>query len=275
MKVFMYLTIKKQESMYMHKIIKIIIEKILIKLNYINSYFKIKKYDDIIPLGYNCSVAYNINRVHKYLESHIFNWTYIADDNLFLDVLSDLNTIFNDGYIYSKDCNMFVCKRTKILFHCKSLSSDIINENEKIYKKNIENEFFDLNGRTRYLICKFQKILATSESILFVHSLKPFEIKDLQKKINFINNLYILLKNKTKNCNLLIICEKNVYKDLKNKINREIYLREVLKYAPFDDAVNPEKTDIYKYNLIFTEFQPKNKKKSNKKYKYELNCEVV
>lgn len=237
---------------------------------------QVKKYDVIIPMGYNCQCAFNINRVHHYLESNLFNWCFVKQDSKLLEVLKNPQLIFSEGYEYLKAPNMFECKRTNIVFHGKKSANEIYNENEIIYQSSIEQEYQDTLGRTKHLIEKFEKILKSESRKLFVYVIDTFKnVEDGDSKIDFINSLYEILFEKTRNFDLLIICKTSDYEFLLNNINSKIYLRSLDIFPPNKSINDLSKTDVEAWDKILSEFVPANNIiTSNKVYKYEKDSKM-
>ena len=266
----MSLTIRKAGIMRGFNKFKLIILDILTSL-YVkyNNTIEINQYDEIISLGFNCSLAYNINRVNGFVESHLFNWAYIQNKSDFLNVLKNPDIIFSGEYDYKKEWNMFECLNSHIVFHGQSKVKKIQNKNEKIYEENIKNEYNELISRTKHLIEKFKATLNSNEKKLFILVVNPFDQSSITDNIEFLNNTYKILEQQTTNFDLLVICLKDMYSLIENKINPAIILKKVNKIAPIGDAVNPSKTDIWNFNIILKQYCPKIYKKSNKKYKYQ------
>lgn len=231
--------------------------------------FNTNLYDSVIPLGFNCQLAFNINRVHGYLESNLFNWSFIIDEERYIKALENPDLLFSQGYQYKYDSNMFECLATGVVFHGKNPVDEIKNDDPDIYHNNILREYEDVIGRTKHLSDKFRNLLNSSKRKCFMYVLDVKRI-GTEKAFNFANSLYKLLKQKTENFDLVIICEEECYNDLANKIEESIKLRSVRYFAPISATTDKNVTDIKGWNKILNEFKvikPKDVKK--KTYKYE------
>ncbi len=240
-----------------------------------SKFIKRKKplYDSIVPLGFNCQLAFNISRVHSYLESNLFNWVFVLDENRFLKTLDNLDLIFSNGYTYRKDTNMFECLVTGIVFHGKQTVDNIKNDNIEIYNANIETEYNDLLGRTKHLITKFKILMNSHKRKCFMYVIESKRL-GIEQSVNFINSLYNMLLSKTSNFDLVIICDKESYNDIICNSNKNVIYRKIEKLAPISATTDEKQTDIIGWNKILDEFQvkiPDGYKK--KKYKFEKEKE--
>lgn len=166
-----------------------------------------KRYDCIIPLGYNCTLAYQINRVHKYLESYMFNWAAINDYEKFIKCLINNNSdLFSEGYEYYELYNMFKDIKYDIVFHGKSTVEQLKNSEGFISEELRIKEFEDLCGRNLHLNEKFQALKSNQCKKLFVHIINPAVTTEVANK--FIISLYENIKNNYLNSNLLVIQER-------------------------------------------------------------------
>lgn len=76
------------------------------------------KAENIISLGMNCEVSFQIERYVKKLDASLFSWAFIGDDDLFLDALNHLDSIFEGEVSFNQASeNMFFCDRYRIFFH--------------------------------------------------------------------------------------------------------------------------------------------------------------
>lgn len=250
--------------------LKLLIYDILTSLHiFLNKNFKRKYYDLIISLGFNCSLAYNINRVHGCLESSLFNWACVGDNEKFLKVLDSTDILFSEGFDYKKDCNMFECTATNIVFHGRSRTKKVKNKDFKIYYENVKNEYLELISRTDHLKENFKKLLNSDNKKLFLMVLNPTQRYTFEERTQFINKTFDILQTKTRNFELVVICTNEIYEGIKNRTNPAVTLRSMNRIAPIGDAVNPNKTDLWNYNLLLKEYCPLKYKKSNKRYKYQ------
>lgn len=222
-------------------------------------------------MGYNCVLAYNINRFYKNLESYLFNWCFINDYDKFIECLNNnCEDIFIDGYEYNNRANMFKSIKYGISFHGKHGVDEIKDSNGNIPKETIDNEFRDLLERNKHLNDKFNSLKSSKEKKLFVHVLNPDTKTDA---CCFVKKMHDYLEKNYKNFTLLVIGLKNSeFLENKRKLTKKNLHFEFVNFLPpVSEAINEEKTDIQSFDSIFKKYpiKIKNIKPKNKVYKFE------
>lgn len=235
---------------------------------YIKALRNAKKYTNIIPLGYNCEIAYRFYKQYKFVDSSLFGWSYTTFEQL-KNVLSDLNILGTGNFKYDYPSHTIQCQNSGIYFHGRT-PADKFSEDENQNKEIIENDITELKSRLEYLKQKFLKYAANGQKTLYILKVSGKETDENKIKENILwlyNYLSDFCKNEFK---LLIVTEKSFYERYLFD-NPDIITRSVEKYSP-DDAVTLKKAgDSFGWRLIFTEFQPSVKKKQKGKLKFEAD----
>ncbi|MGN0014414.1 MAG: hypothetical protein ACI37T_03250 [Candidatus Gastranaerophilaceae bacterium] len=226
---------------------------------------KRKKYDNIIPLGYNCEIAYRFYRHFRFIESSLFAWVYINSFEELLNALKNLDSLAQGELFYEN--TMFKCLNSGIYFHGKTSAEKITGDKENASKL-IASDIEELRPRIKYLSDKLIKTINNGKSTLFIKKISPKEAiePDMHDKIS---ELYAFLEKFSKNkFDLLLITEKSFYNDfLYNEQN--IYTRNVEQYSPDSTVTDKKSGDKFGWDVIFTEFCPKKRVWKKKKLKFE------
>lgn len=222
-----------------------------------------KYYNYIIPLGKNCEFSVNFHKHYNFVDSTLFNWSYIEDNNCLLMALKHPELIFEEKNEYNYQNNMWYCSKYKLYFHGRSLPSEMQTNKQT----NIEEDFKELKDRIKYLAEKTARIINSDDKKLFVITL---HINDFNKDINDLNLIINYLSEISKNFDFLIIIEKNNLSLLSDSIqqNKNIFIRTVNNFAPYYSI--HKGFDPISWLKIFQEFKPLHIKKKTKIYKFEL-----
>ena len=211
-----------------------------------------RAYDHVIPLGYNCEIAYQFFHLYHFLESSLFAWTYSYQLQDTINALNHFDQIGTHGFLPPSP--LWECRNTKICFHGK--------DDPRLSFLELETE---LNDRIAHLKNKWLKIASsTNQSILYIVKIRW---QSIEKNVNEITTLYNTLKKMTNApFDLLVIRGKlTALPDLQNP---HIFVRQVDHYAPDDDV--PHKMAATRdWEKIFFEFGPKNYLEHRKHFKFE------
>lgn len=226
---------------------------------------KRKKYDNIIPLGYNCEIAYRFYRHFRFIESSLFAWVYINSFEELLNALKNPDLLAQGELVYEN--TMFKCLNSGIYFHGKTSAEKFTGDTETIHKL-IASDIEELRPRIEYLSDKLVKTVNNGKSTLFIKKISQKEACEAGM-YNKILELYTFLEKFSKNqFDLLLITENSFYNDfLYNEPN--IYTRSVEKYSPDSAVTNKKAGDKFGWDVIFTEFAPKKRVWKKKKLKFE------
>lgn len=224
-----------------------------------------KKYDNIIPLGYNCEIAYRFYRYFRFIESSLFAWTYISSFDMLLYALNNLETLAQGELVYEN--TMFKCLNSGIYFHGKT-SAEKFSKNKESINKLIAEDIEELRPRIKYLSEKLKKTVNNGKPTLFIKKISQKEACENGIRDKILE-LYAFLGKFSKNeFDLLLITENSFYNDfLYNEKN--IYTRSVEQYSPDSIVTDKKAGDKFGWNVIFMEFRPKKRVWKKKKLKFE------
>ncbi|MCQ2788783.1 MAG: hypothetical protein MJ229_00230 [bacterium] len=241
------------------------LDKLLIDIKVKMTKVDVKKYDNIIFLGYNCETAYQFYRYYKFVNSSLFAWTNAVDIN---KALSQLERIGTEDFEYVPEFKMFKDNVSSICFHGKTSISDDFTEEE--LKEVIKKDYTDLVERTAYLKEKFKKQMADGGKNLFIRKIRMKELcEDPQKENLELEKLYEYINTNCKNkFDLLLIVEEK-YKNLITIQKENLHIRAVRNFNSDACVMGDRNRDRYGWGMIFHEFRPMKKTKKRKKFKFE------
>lgn len=213
-------------------------------------------YDNIVSLGFNCEVSFRIKDYYKKndIDSYIYTWAYVCDDNLFLDSLNNIDDILS-GKITLLPWGMFKCEKYQLSFHSISGVSKLFDKDNNPIQENVDKAIKELIDRTNHLKDKFNKLLKSDEKTLFV-----MKVRKQNDAIDFIKKVYNILKDKyvLDNFTLLVVIEENQYNEQWENLNsKDLKIRTIKNFAPDNNTENGGDLDGWK--KVFNEF---NKKKN-------------
>lgn len=221
---------------------------------------KIKRYDHIISLGYNCEVSYQLFKHNKFLESNLFAWAGIPSLQVLLTVLPNIELVGSEDYAGPDSSVMYTCNATKVRFHGKTSPKEIQN-NPECYRADKE----EIISRIAFLKSKFISVVNENSHKLFILKVKSTET-DIDKKIDDIQLLLSRINNGS--FDLLVVLEEAFAQKLPLLKKSNLYIRTVSSFAP-DNAVTSKHLNFKEWQRIFDEFVPLHKLKKTKRYKFE------
>ena len=221
------------------------------------------KYDFIVPLGYNCEVAFRFWQVYKFVDSSLFAWTYSHSIKDLIYALNNYNDILTGEISLPKP--LYECQNTHILFHGKENMQEWINNNYNL--ELIEKDKKELRSRISYLKEKLLKIFESDASKLFIYKISQNDIINTEIN-NYIEELYSFLEKNTKNFKLLIVTEEK-YKSNINIHKENLILKTVKKYSSDNAVTNKNEGDFKSWKRIYKEYRPSKIKIIHKKFKFE------
>jgi hypothetical protein len=167
-------------------------------------------YKHIISLGYNCEAALQIQRYFGTVESSLFTWAYVEDNNLLVDCIKNLDKLIKDD-LHLTGWNMYQNKDFKVSFHGEHILHLMYHSEtrkpEDITKEEIEEDIKKIKSKLVYLIKKFKTVLNSGEKILFIYKPRPYETKD--DYLEFICGLNNAIKSISDKSNFRILFIKN------------------------------------------------------------------
>lgn len=212
-----------------------------------------KKFDEIVSLGYNCEISFRIRNFTGNLNSWPFSWSYILDRDKFLDSLTHLDEIFQ-GDVSIADTtklqSMIQCDKYKICFHPRS---EFLNVDGTFCDEKYESGVKELKDRVKHLTDKFQRLLTDpNKKTLFIVGLTD---NGTRSDVTFVKELFNVL-NRTYlsgNFTLLVVVPKwRFVKELKEIECEKIKIRKIRKFGI--QKYNEIITDSFGWAKIFVEF---------------------
>ena len=182
-------------------------------------YYNNNGFDHIVSLGYNCEVSQRISDyTRNIIESYPFSWILFYNPLEIVNVIKNIYLVPSSEIRYRNDTKLFYVDKLNIGIHAK----EEIDDYEKLgyieKKKYDEKSISEIRSRFSYLINKWDNLLNSDESTLFV-------IK--------IDSIYDFNSSKE------IIVELNDYFSMAYKSNRYLLL------AVFSNK------EMYEYNKVF------------------------
>lgn len=231
----------------------------------------IKRFEHLISLGMNCEIAFQLNRIFKYVESSLLTWTGVHHDHLH-EVLQNPNLIFSGGIKDLPAINMFCCLKTNFSFHGKTPISDMPASDSDEFAKFIATERQDVIERIKHLADKFNKQAHDSSSKLYILGIHPQFYREQSEKLDkYLADIADIIHEQYCNAAVLFIIPSK-YEQCKFQLCSNCgnaWLRRIEHFAPYDKATFTEYMDIAAYDNIFAEFQPSSQKQSAKVYKFQ------
>ena len=232
---------------------------------FLKAFFNKKKYDNIIPLGYNCEIAYRFYRYFRFIESSLFSWVYISSFSVLFNALNNIDIIASEDFIYEN--TLYKCTKSGIKFHGRMREEEFTDDEEK-NKILMEQDKAELHSRLNYLKEKFIKTANDGKKNLYIKKISKSEAEEE----NSYKNMYEIYKFLKKFCkndfDLLFVTEKS-YFDKFIYSEKNIYTKCVEKYSPDDMVTDKRQGDKFGWNVIYTEFSPKKRVWKKKKLKFE------
>lgn len=212
------------------------------------------KAENIISLGMNCEVSFQIEKYVKKLDASLFSWAFIEDEDLFLEALNHIDEIFEGDISFKAPTpDMFLCEKYQIAFHGRTpgklmFDSNWTIKNQKIYDKTVD----ELRSRIRYLKQKFMNQINSEKYTVF---LKKLMVEgDYIKAERIITGLrdYLEAHNERKNYTLVIVIEEKYDNSILRSLeNDNLVIRTVSYFSPVTDTKNG--ADNIGWSRIFRE----------------------
>lgn len=231
-----------------------------------------KKYDYIIPLGRNCEIGVQLKRYFNFVETFPFNWVFVKNYKSFFEILKNDKMMFSKQLVHRRDSNMLYDEASGVSFHCHRPSSCFKRLTDEEYEKEKLIEIEELKGRISCLLEKLHNVQSTSDKILYVITLPVFDTPESVKE--FATELNDILSHTTKNYSLLIVIA-NYGEYYSTEIYPNVFVRSLKYFSPLLRVGSVECSDFEGWNRIFGEFQPKQIKSENKKYKFSSDFSTI
>lgn len=232
-------------------------------------------YDHLISIGMNCEIRYQLKQKFGAIDSSLLEWAVVPPTHL-VEVLKNPHLIFSGEIEEKRAYNMWHCKVTDITFHGKKTVNELLGSDGKPDEAKIAQEKEDTIARIGYLTDKFLNVAHSEDSKLYILGIHPDFCKYKGKELRaFIQNVSDAIQNVAKNASLLVISlAENVesLKDLNN--DKNLFIRPIHYFAPYNQATNPEYVDLQRGKELLSEFKPKNVKEDTKVYKFEKDIHM-
>ncbi len=227
-------------------------------------------FDEIVSLGYNCEVSFNLNRLYTYVDSYPLTWALCSPAGV-ADFLENPDMLISNGLDYDPENPLWKSRSFAVWLHGKMSPQEMIVDGVFSESKR-EEDRMELLSRMTHLIDKFKKMLANDElRKLFVLSWAPVD-----KSPDHIIRIYNLLQNKTTNFKLVLLVSPEIPASSVEKVERETgaLVRRLRFLAPAHDAVNINRIDVESWNNIFADYRPAKVKDIKKSYKFEKTAPI-
>lgn len=205
----------------------------------------IRTYNYLISIGMNCEVRYQLKQKYGAFDSSLLEWAVVPPQHL-IEVLENPHLIFSGEIEEKRAYNMWRCKVTDITFHGKKTVNELLGSDGKPDEMKISQEKEDTISRIKYLSDKFINVAQSEESKLYILGIHPDFCKYKGQELRtLIQKVSDTIQKVAKNASLLIITlAENVeaLKDLNN--DKNLFIRTINHFAPYNQATNPEYVDL-------------------------------
>lgn len=234
------------------------------------SYMTERVYDHLISIGMNCEIRYQLKQKYGAFDSSLLEWAVVPPQHL-IEVLENPHLIFSGEIEEKRAENMWHCKVTDITFHGKKTVNELLGSDGKPDEAKIAQEKEDSIARIRYLTNKFINVARSEDAKLYILGIHPDFCKYKGKELRaFVRKTSEVIQKTAKNASLLLITlAENVeaLKDLNN--DKNLFIRAINHFAPYNSATNPEYVDLQWGGTVLSEFKPRALKEDTKTYKFE------
>ncbi|MDD3154081.1 MAG: hypothetical protein PHS41_04380 [Victivallaceae bacterium] len=224
-----------------------------------------RKYDHISILGSNCEAAFRFYRHYRFLDSSLFAWSNTLSIRVLCDGLRRFDQI-GTGELRGPD-PLYQCGMTKFFFHGKAPAKWWI-EHREVDAEVIEADRRDLRERIVHLKEKFRRYAEDDQSLLYLYKLtvEDCALPEINERIG---ELYDdLCSFGSKPVDLLLVVEERFLPRIVPP-KEHIFVRTVREFNPGGDVTNHRLGDRDGWTMIFTEFRPRKRLKTKKKFKFE------
>ena len=211
-------------------------------------------YRNIISLGYNCEIAFQVKRNFKNWPSNLFNWVYINDNIKLLMYLINPKPLFRGEYIFVP-WFMYEDAEFNFFFHTK-LDHNLFYSDNILDQKVVKEGAEELRSRSDYLAAKFFKEIKLNNN-LYVIMLRS-DVNHIKSNITLIEYIDKNILNKT-DSDLFVVIEENNNIDRNCKFSGKVHWKRVKFFAPDEKALA---SDFQSWDLIFKNICLSNKEKS-------------
>jgi len=228
--------------------------------------FGVRKHAAYVSLGYNCETSYRYFARNGFCESGLFQWSYAYSLDDLIYALENLDKMFT-GVVEGPDL-LYRCANTKIEQHGKIDQHEWINGVTDANRAKMEADRADLLGRMAHLKEKLRRTLSAGGALV-TYKMRTSEAfaPDCEEKLNGL--LRALRDLGARDFDFVLICEKWIRSRHIRLAGERMFVRYVEKFNPDTNAVSGSCGDNDGWQLIFSEFQPCEKKSQAHKFKFE------
>jgi hypothetical protein len=198
--------------------------------------FKKKQiFNNIIPFGVNCEIAFVLQDVFGSLDSTLFTWAFVEDPFMLSEYIQNPDILFTDGLTLTPS-KMLRCNRTRFVFHSKlHKEHHVLDDNIEHSHDRLKEAEEEVYARVGHLSNKFWSHINSGDRNLFV--LKLFPKEEYVNRIgNLLADLTESLDQKCANKNFILMCvlEENYAPSLEQDItDNRLVIKRINKFAHY------------------------------------------
>lgn len=210
-----------------------------------------RTFDQIVPLGTNCEVAFRFYMSWGFVDSSLFAWALTFDLQKICETLRKLDRLLAGEVVFSDSAKMWKCEETGILFHGNlkwSPGHPAYSEEE------MAADLAALRGRIAHLRVKFLDYLRNNAKTLLVHRIAEEDAlsSDLDSRLSELETALAGLG--ARNCTLLVVTERRNLPNMPVGPNR--VFRAVKRFNPCDRVTDDNAGDPVGWRAVYAEFAP-------------------
>lgn len=198
-----------------------------------------------VSLGTNCEVAFQIEKYQGYIDSGLFSWAFVLDDEKFLRALENIDDIFTHGvHFHMPSDDMFYDEKYDITFHGRTPRSEMFDQAGNLINPAAYDACLsELRSRLEHLKERTKQTFASADEKIFLRKIEMQPDANGEfpyaQVANFIGRLYDVLSRQV--CKgtfkLVIVLEKrHLVPDIQKLERGGIFIRGVDYLAPFYDT---------------------------------------
>lgn len=224
-----------------------------------------QEFDQIVPMGVNCEVAFRGVCCWGNVDSSLFAWSRYDDLEHLIALLGDLDRIFSGAVTLHDASKMWHCEVTNFFIHGKLKwgRAGSPPPREEVVAADLE----DTKGRLAHLREKFRAYACNGQSTLFAMRLRETDQNSVQLASRLDRLEACLEALGARNWKLLVICERP-YLSRMPAGPRRIF-RAVRAFSPGNRVTDQAAGDPIGWQAIFSEFAPAVIKAKSHAYKFE------
>jgi len=209
------------------------------------------KYDQIMPLGTNCEVAFRFYVSWGFVDSSLFAWAQTFSLGKMCATLRKLDRLFAGEATFSDQSKMWKCEETGVYFHGNLKWSP---GHPDYSAAELSADLAALRGRVAHLRTKFLDYLRNNRGTLLVHRISDGDAAspDLDARLSELES--VLMGLGARNCTLLVVTERRNLARMPAGPNR--VFRAVEAFNPCDRVTDENAGDPIGWRTVYAEFAP-------------------